>query len=189
MFRFALLALVVVVVALVVVSRLPERDRAVPDATIDLSDAQVTLYPQADPTAVWTFAAPEVRYDPEHQETTLLRLSDGRREVAGSTDFTLASDRIVIDGNDNLRGDHIQAHLVNEDVDLDMVAKGDREVLINQSTGRFEVPRVTVSGEDLGRSVFEDMRIGFDFTTFEAGGPGTVGYGEFKVSSPGKEPR
>jgi hypothetical protein len=46
---------------------------------------------------------------------------------------------------------------------------------------------VSVSGEDLGRSVFEDMRIGFDFTTFEAGGPGTVGYGEFKVRSPGEE--
>ncbi len=187
MLRIALVVLVVVVALLLVVSLLPQRSRALPDATIDLNSVRVALYPQADAQAVWTFDAPQVRYDPDSQETTLLRLSDGRREVRGETDFTLASDRIVIDGNDNLRGDHIQAHLVAEDVDLDMVAKGDREVLINQSTGRFEVPRVTVSGEDLGRSVFEDMRIGFDFTTFEAGGPGTVGYGEFKVRSPGEE--
>lgn len=182
--RIALLALVVVVVALAVIALLPERDRRVPPSTITLSDADVALYPEADPSAIWTFRAPEVEYDPDTRETTLLHLSDGRRSVDGATDFTLASDRIVIDNQDDLRGERIQAHLIQEDADLDMVSKGGREVLIDQRSGRFEVPRVTLSSPE-GRSVFEDMKISFDLTEFEAGGPGTVGYGEFKVASPG----
>jgi hypothetical protein len=70
-----------------------------------------------------------------------------------------------------------------------MVGAHGRQVLINQRSGKFEVPRVTVTDPDKNTIVFEDMRIGFDFTTFQAGGPGTVGYGEFVVSSPGKESR
>lgn len=185
----ALLALLAVIVALVVVSLLPQRQRAVPDSTIDLHDATVALYPESDPKAVWSFEAPDVQYDPTKQDTTLSDIRDGRRVVDGKTDFTLASKRIVIDGNDNLHGEHIQAHLVSEDVNLDMVGAKGRQVLINQRHGQFEVPRVTVTDPDKNTIVFEDMRIGFDFTTFQAGGPGTVGYGEFVVSSPGKESR
>ncbi len=183
----ALLALVAVIATLVVVALLPQRQRPVPNVTIDLHDATVALYPQADPTAVWSFRSPDVRYDPNKQDTTLRNIQDGRRMVDGKTDFTLASDRIVIDSNDNLHGEHIQAHLVSEDVNLDMVGAKGRQVLINQRSGTFEVPRVTVTDPDKNTIVFEDMRIGFDFTTFQAGGPGTVGYGEFVVSSPGKE--
>jgi len=179
--------LVVVIAALAVVALLPQRERQLPSSMLSLSTTHVTLYPQADPRAVWTFAAPEVEYDPDRRETTLLDLSDGRRVVDGSTDFTLTSDRIVIDNQDNLRGDHIRAHLIREDADLDMVAKGGREVLIDQRRGRFEVPRVTLSSAE-GSSVFEDMRISFDLTEFEAGGPGTVGYSEFKVASPAGAP-
>lgn len=187
--RLALIALVAVVAALVVVALLPQHHRAVPEATIDLHDASVTLYPQADPKAVWAFEAPTVQYDPNREQTTLLNIQDGRREVNGKTDFTIASNRVVIDSNDNMHGEHIKAHLVSEDVNLDMVGRDGRQVLINQQRGQFEVPRVTVTDPDHNTIVFEDMRIGFDFTTFQAGGPGTVGYGEFVVSSPGKESR
>ncbi len=185
--RAALFALAAVLVALVVVALLPQHRGTVPGATIVLHDATVALYPQADPTAVWSFRAPDVQYDPNSQDTTLLHIQDGRRVVNGKTDFTLASDRVVIDSNDNLHGEHIQAHLVSEDVNLDMVGRGGRQVLINQRRGQFEVPRVTVTDPEKNTIVFEDMRIGFDFTTFQAGGPGTVGYGEFVVSSPRKE--
>lgn len=188
MFRIALAVLLVVVVALLLISRLPQRQRALPSASIALDDARVTLYPQADPEAVWTFDSPTVTYDPDKSETTLFKLRDGRRDVNGTTDFTLASDRIVIDANDDLRGSSIDAHLVNEDVDLDMVRRGARSVRINQSSGQFEVPRVTITDSSGTRSVFEDMRISFDFTTFEAGGPGTVGYGQFAVDSPAGAP-
>ncbi len=182
--RIALLVLVAVVVALAVIATLPGRGRSVPPGIITLSSAVVTLYPEADPQATWVFQAPLVEYDPDKHETTLLHIGDGRRLVNGTTDFTLASDRIVIDNQDDLRGEHIRAHLIAENADLDMVAKGNREVLIDQRQGRFEVPRVTLTSEE-GRSVFEDMRISFDLTQFEAGGPGTVGYGEFTVRSPG----
>ncbi|MEJ2292407.1 MAG: hypothetical protein P8Y05_11925 [Deinococcales bacterium] len=185
--RAALIALAAVLVALVVVAILPQHRRTVPDATIELHDATVALYPQADPKAVWSFRAPDVTFDPNSQDTTLLHIQDGRRVLNGKTDFTLASDRVVIDHNDNLHGEHIQAHLVSEDVNLDMVGRGGRQVLINQRRGKFEVPRVTVTDPDKNTIVFVDMRIGFDFTTFPAGGPGTVGYGEFVVSPPRKE--
>lgn len=187
--RLALLALALVLVALLVIALLPQHRAAVPDATIDLHDASVTLYPSADPQAVWAFEAPDVTYDPATQDTTLLDITDGRRMVDGKTDFTLASDRVVIDANDDLHGQHIQAHLVSDDVDLDMVGRNGRQVLIDQRHGQFQVPRVTVTDPESNKAVFEDMRIGFDFTTFEAGGPGTVGYGTFVVGSPGKEPR
>ena len=183
----ALIGLGVVVAVLLLVTQLPQHRRTTPGSTITLSSADVTLYPQADPHAVWAFKAPTVRFDPDLRETTLLDIQNGKREVAGKTDFTLASNKVVIGSNDNLRGDHIVAHLLSEDVTLDMVAKGGRQVLIDQQKGRFEVPHVTVTDPQDNTIVFEDMRIGFDFTTFQAGGPGTVGYGTFVVSPPGKE--
>lgn len=186
--RIALLVLVAVVGLLAVVALLPDTRVPVPGSAIVLSDAHVTLYPQADPEAVWQFTAPTVEYDPERQEATLLAIDDGRRTVGGATDFTLASERVVIDRDDNLRGDAMLAHLVEDEIDLDMRAKGDRLVLIDQREGRFEVPRATMSGPDLGESVFEDMRISFDFTDFQAGGAGTVGYAQFVVDSPDREP-
>lgn len=181
MLRLALIALVVVVGALAALTLLPSRQQAVPDALILLSGAQVALYPRADPEAVWRFSAPSVTYDPSRRETTLLDIEDGRRTVGGATDFTLVSDRVVIDRSDDLRGERISAHLVEDEIDLLMEAKGDRTVLIDQDTARFEVPRATMSGPDMGASVFEDMRISFDFTDFQAGGPGTVGFAEFII--------
>jgi len=183
------LAVIVVVLGLLVVLALQDDDGAnVPDAAITLSAAEVALYPQADPGSVWYFSAPTVEYLPETQESTLLNIADGRRTVDGQTDFTLTSESVTIDRSDNIRGAVMDAHLVEDEIDLHMEAKGDRLVLINQETGQFEVPRATMTGPDLGASVFEDMRISFDFTDFESGGPGTVGYSEFIVRSPESEP-
>ncbi len=181
MLRLALIALVLVVGALAALTMVPARRATVPEALISLSGARVALYPQADPEAVWRFSAPSVSYNPNRRETTLVDITDGRRMVNDLTDFTLASERIVIDRSDNLRGETIQAHLVEDEIDLLMQSRGERTVLINQSSARFEVPRATMTGPDMGESVFEDMRISFDFTEFEAGGPGTVGYAEFII--------
>ncbi len=181
MLRLALLALIVVVGALAALTLLPERRATVPEALISLSGARVALYPRADPEAVWRFSAPTVSYNPNRRETTLLDITDGRRMVGELTDFTLASDRIVIDRSDDLRGETIHAHLVEDEIDLLMESRGERTVLIDQDTARFEVPRATMTGPDMGASIFEDMRISFDFTEFEAGGPGTVGYAEFII--------
>ncbi|MDT3683311.1 MAG: hypothetical protein ROY82_12655 [Truepera sp.] len=188
MVRWATISFAVVVMVLVVVALLPGRETAVPDAAIELQSAALTLYPQSDPTAVWYFSAPEAEYFPDRQETTLVKVDDGRRTVDGVTDFTLTAESVTIDRNDDLRGEHMHAHLVEDDLDLDMTGKGSRLVLINQRAGRFEVPHAVMSGPDLGDSVFEDMRISFDFTDFSAGGPGTVGYAQFVVDSPGRNP-
>lgn len=188
MLRFALLGMAVVLGLLVFLALQSREGAAVPDAVILLHGTDVTLYPQADPDAVWLFSAPTVEYVPETQESTLIAIDDGQRTVAGETDFTLASERVTIDRNDNIRGSSMHAHLVEDEIDLFMEERGGRLVLIDQRAGRFEVPRATMTGPDLGDSVFEDMRISFDFTDFESGGPGTVGYSEFIVRSPGSEP-
>ncbi len=184
MARLAILIFSLILVVLLVLAQLPQTSGLVTSGTIELRNAKVTLYPRSDPAAIWYFSAPTVDYEPVRQEATLLALDDGRRTVAGETDFTLSSDRITIDRADNLRGEEMHAHLVADEIDLAMYGKGERAVLIDQDAGRFEVPRAAMSGPDLGESVFEDMLISFDFTEFEAGGPGTVGYAQFVVNSP-----
>ena len=188
MLRYALLGMTLVLGLLAFLALQPRDVAVVPDAVIVLHSTNVTLYPQADPDAVWLFSAPTVEYVPETQESTLLGIDDGRRTVGGETDFTLASDRVTIDRNDNIRGSAMHAHLVEDEIDLYMEERDGRLVLIDQRAGSFEVPRATMTGPDLGDSVFEDMKISFDFTEFESGGPGTVGYSEFIVRSPGSEP-
>ena len=188
MLRYALIGMAVILGLLVFVALQPREGAVVPDAVIVLNDTSVTLYPQADPEAVWLFSAPTVEYVPDTQESTLLGIEDGKRTVGGETDFTLASERVTIDRNDNIRGSAMHAYLVEDEIDLYMEQRDGRLVLIDQRAGRFEVPRATMTGPDLGDSVFEDMKISFDFTDFESGGPGTVGYSEFIVRSPGNEP-
>lgn len=181
MLRVALVSFLLVLAALVALALLPGRNVVIPAASVELSDTSVTLYPSSDPEAVWYFSAPLAQYSPTNQEATLYAIEDGRRTVGGETDFTLYSQQVTIDRADNLRGREMHAHLVEDELDLVMESKGERLVLVDQQAGRFDVPRARMSGPDLGESVFEDMRISFDFSEFESGGPGTVGYAQFTV--------
>ena len=79
MFRLALLALGVSVAVLVGLSLLPRRAAVTPGGAIRLTGAAVTLYPQADPEAVWRFDADRVVYEPSTQETTLQSIADAAR--------------------------------------------------------------------------------------------------------------
>jgi hypothetical protein len=176
----ALAVLAVVIVALVVLATLPDRRPELPDTTIRLFEVDLVLHPEADPGAVWFFSSPEAHVEPREETTTLQRIDDGRRTVAGETDFTLIGDQVLIDRNDDLIGARLSAHLVADGWDLDMEARGDRLVRISQRQGRFEVPHATIRGEGLD-GVYEDMFISFDFTDFQAGGPGTVGFARFEA--------
>jgi hypothetical protein len=176
----AVLLVLAVIGGLAVLSLLPDRRPVVPDATITLYDVRLTLFPEADPLAVWSFESPEARFDPAADTTVLRDLRDGRRIVGGETDFTLHGDEVTIDRNDDLIGARLSAHLVRDGWDLEMSARDGRLVRIAQREGRFEVPRAEIRGEGLD-GVYEDMRITFDFTEFEAGGPGTVGYAAFEA--------
>jgi hypothetical protein len=177
--RAALLSLSVVVLALFALTLLPDRRPDLPDATIALTGARVVLLPEADPSAVWTFSAPTARFDPDRDTTELFGVEDGVRAVDGVVDFLLSAERLVIDRRDDLVAGRIDAHLVADDWDVIMEGRGDRNVLVRQDVGRFEVPHVEITGEGIGRSVYQDMRISFDFTDFQAGGPGTVGTSAF----------
>ena len=118
MTRAALIALAVVVVGLLALSLLPDRRPDLPDATIVLGDARVLLLPTADPEAVWTFAAPEARFDPDADSTELLGVEDGARTVNGVVDFTLRAERLVIDRRDDLITERLEAHLVADGWDV-----------------------------------------------------------------------
>ena len=179
MTRAALLTLVAVVLGLFALTLLPDRRPAVPDSTIALTGATVVLMPEADPEAVWTFSAPTARFDPDRDTTELFGVEDGARTVGDVVDFTLSAERLVIDRRDDLVAERIDAHLVADGWDVLMEGRDQRNVLVRQDVGRFEVPHVEITGEGIGRSVYQDMRISFDFTDFQAGGPGTVGTSAF----------
>jgi hypothetical protein len=177
--RAALWTLAIVILGLFGLSLLPDRRPDLPDATIDLRNARVVLLPEADPEAIWTFSAPLARFDPERDTTELLGVEDGQRTVAGVVDFTLRSERLIIDRRDDLIGERIDAYLIADGWDVLMEGRAGRQVLVRQETGRFEAPHVEMSGEGIGESIYQDMRISFDFTDFQAGGPGTVGTSAF----------
>lgn len=177
--RAALWTLLLVTVGLFAITLLPDRRSDVPDATIRLSNARVVLLPEADPAAAWTFSAPQARFDPDRDITELIGVEDGQRTVAGAVDFTLRSELLIIDRRDDLIAERIDAYLLADGWDVLMEGRGGRQVLVRQDTGRFEAPHVEMSGDGIGESVYQDMRISFDFTDFEAGGPGTVGTSAF----------
>jgi hypothetical protein len=181
--RAALWTLVLVVLGLYGISLLPDRRPEVPDATIDLRNARVVLLPEADPAAVWTFSAPLARFDPDRDTTELVGVEDGQRMVDGVVDFTLRSELLIIDRRDDLIAERIDAHLLADGWDVLMEGRGGRQVLVRQDTGRFEAPHVEMTGDGIGDSVYQDMRISFDFTDFQAGGPGTVGTSAFVADS------
>ena len=175
----AMIVLAVVVGLLLVISLLPKKPRLTPDSTINLQNANLTLYPQEDPEAVWFFKSPTVEYNPDSRETTLFNVEDGKRTVDEKIDFTLESDKVTISSDDNLYGDKIIVKLIEEETTLDMQAKDGRQVLINQLEAQFEIPYVELSGDM--RGIKENMYIGFDLRKFKSGGVGTVGITEFDI--------
>lgn len=179
MFRLSLLALGVTVVLLVVLSLFPARTRPVPGGTIVLSGAQVTLYPQADPAAVWNFAAERVDYEPDTGETVLRDIGDAARTVGGEVDFTLASERITIDAQENLRGQRIEVYIPDADWTLDMRNKPGTPVLIDQQQGRFSAPFLDISGPNY-ESRAGEAGIDFDLKNFVSGGEGTQNSDSFR---------
>src|SRR5690554_1389158 len=179
-----------IVLLLVALSLRPNNRADLPDANVRLLDATVVLYPRADPEAVWHFASPEVDYSPDAGTSVLRNLSDGRRVVAGETDFTLHADELLIDGNDNLQGDQVLAHLLRTDECLTMLSADGSPVLIDQSQGRFEVPLLHIDGPAWGSdNQWQRVSASFDLEDFTAGGPGTVTVNEFLAGEGQTVPR
>ena len=182
MLRLSLIALGAVVIALLVLALLPRRERVVPGEDIVLDDAQVTLYPQADPEAVWHFRSQRVDYNPTSRESVLYDLADSERVVDGETDFTLQSDEVTIDAQDNLRGEQILVHLLESNWDLDMQAKDGNTVLIDQQQGKFVVPVLDYTGTGLGENHAENASMNFDLSDFRADCTGASCYNQLEDS-------
>lgn len=181
MFRLALVALALTVVVLVGLSLLPQPERRVPGGTIELSGAQVTLYPQADPKAVWHFAAERVDYEPEIGETTLYDIADAERTVGNETDFTLTSKKIIIDPQENLRGDAIEVYVPDVQWTLDMQTQDGTPVVIDQAQGRFNAPQYEIvdkAGDNISNG--QNMSMNFDLTDMRTGGAGTKNSDTFR---------
>lgn len=178
--RFALLAMSLLLAGLIGLTLLPRSEQTVPTATITLLSPSLTLYPQADANAIWYFDAERAQYDPNARETVLDNIAEGQRVEEGDVDFTLTAAQVTIDRQDNLRSDAMYVHLLDSNWFLDMVAQDNRQVLIDQSRGKFEVPLLTYTGDGIGESRDENVRMNFDLTDFEAGGPDTIGYNTFR---------
>ena len=190
MAKAALLALIALVATLVLLARTPGAERDEPLEEVVLHDAEVRLFPASDPDAVWRFTARDARYDPNRRETTLNDLTDGERRVGDEVDFTLLADRLVIGRDDDLRSERMDVHLIEDDLDVFMTGRDERLVLVAHRDGRFEVPDLRMVGEGFGESRYQDVRVTFDFTDFEAGGPDTVGVAEFELDDrdPDRDP-
>lgn len=187
MTRWALLALGVVLAVLVYLALQPPGDAPTVLDEIRLDEARVRLFPSGDPEATWRFDASEVSYHPGERETTLIDVHEGERRVGDEVDFTLRSERLVIGADDDLRTERMEVRLVEDELDVEMEGREDRQVLVDQQAGVFEVPWIRLFGEDFGESRYENMRVNFDFTDFQAGGPGTIGYSEFEIEERGAE--
>lgn len=181
MLRLAGAAFALVLITLLALALRPGGEPELPDPHIRLHDAQATLHPRSDSEARWTFASPEATFDPDSGDTVLTRVQDGARRVGDEVDFTLRSERLVIDRNDDIRARDMFVHLVEDELDVTMDGTEERQVLVDQSAGRFEVPHIEIRGDDFGTSTYENMRVDFDFTDFEAGGPDTIGYSELLI--------
>ncbi len=186
MLRLATIVFTAVVIALLAVSLLPARTRTIPERLIQLGEVNLTLYPQADPEAVWSFSAKKVDYLPQSRETTLYDIADSQRVIKGEVDFTLESELLTIDSQENLRGEQMSVHLIEANWDLDMQARDERQVLIDQRRGKFEVPLLLYSGDGIQESRDENVRMNFDLTDFEAGGPSSIGYNRF-IDTPAED--
>ncbi len=187
MLRFAILAFSIFIVVLTVLSLLPEKEELTPDTTIELNKTRLTLYPQADADAIWEFEVADVNYRPESREAVLMDVNNGSRSVNDEVDFTLKSDELVIDNNDNIRGDSLFIHLVEAGWDLEMFAKDGRQALIDQNQGRFQIPTMHLLDGDV-KSVASNVDTSFDFTDYSDGGPNTIGYTTFKYDLNTEEP-
>lgn len=179
MFRLALVALALTVAVLVGLSLLPQPERSVPSGTIELSGATVTLYPQADPEAIWHFAAERVDYEPSLGETILYTIDDAERTVGGETDFTLTSAKLTIDAQENLRGDAIEVYIPDAKWTLDMRAGDGTPVLIDQQQGRFSAPLLDIAGPDI-ESSSQNAGMDFDLKNFTSGGENTRNSDSFR---------
>ena len=179
--RIALLAFVSIIVILVALSFSPEKQVIVPDTDIHLSNAKISLFPDAkrDPNAVWRFEARSLDYNPNTKESELRDIYDGQRIEDGVVDFTLVSNALTIDNRDNIISDEMYIHLIEANWDLDMFAKGGKEVLIDQSLGKFFVPLLEYRGDGIGETVDENVSMKFDLTEFKSGGEGTIGRNSF----------
>ena len=180
MLRGILWLFAVTLILLVALTLLPEESQVMPDEQVRLHDARVVLYPRADTEAIWYFGSPEVSYSPADGTAMLTDLSDGRRTVAGETDFTLHASALLIDASDNLSGEQLTVHLLQNDECLLMLAQGGEDVVINQDEGLFLVPLLHIEGAAWGNdNQWQRVRASFDLEQFSAGGPGTVTVNEF----------
>lgn len=180
MLRAVLVIFAGVLALLLVLALQPGEPAAIPDSDMLLRDVAVSLHPRADAEAVWHFAAPAAEYSPDSGVSVLRELSDGRRTVAGETDFTVAAGELLIDSRDNLKGERLLVNLVNTGECLTMLAADDDSVVIDQAEGRFRVPLLHIAGPSWGSdNSWQKVDASFDLEEFSAGGPGTVTVNEF----------
>ena len=104
--------------------------------------------------------------------------------VIGETDFTLKSERLTIDTQEDIRGEQLEVYVPDVRWTLDMRALGGRPVLLDQQQGRFDAPAIEITDED-GQNVStsRNLSMNFDLTDVQTGGEGTQNNDSFRYQA------
>lgn len=149
MARIAALVIVTLIVAAGLIVQLPAPAHGEVDgAALQLRGVDWVLYPRANPQAEWRFQAEAIEVDPQTRNSIVKGIRDGRRLVDGVTDIELASDRVVIDSQENFRMSTATIYLPEHRWTITLGRPGADSTIINQRTG-YASPFFHLSGENV----------------------------------------
>ena len=111
-------------------------------------------------------------------------IADAARTVGGKTDFTLASERLTIDTQEDIRGEQIEVYVPDVRWTLDMRTLEGRPVLLDQQQGRFDAPAIEITdGDGQNVSTSRNLSMNFDLTDVRTGGEGTQNNDSFRYQA------
>ncbi|WP_424951133.1 hypothetical protein [Deinococcus sp.] len=169
MFRASVIFLCGVLAFGVVFSLLPSA-AGVARSGVTLNGVQFSLYPEQDQGAVWRFQARQVSIDPLKDENTLDGLGRGERwlrrlDGAETLDLTLATRKLVIDGNDTLSTQQAQMYILDGCYTLNFRSTPGKPVVINQRSG-YSAPSVSIASPSLNGEI-DDFTSPFDLSNVQ----------------------
>ncbi len=148
MLRFALSALLVLLLLVLLVAFLPT-PRSSDASSVELSGVKMRLYPRTEEKGVvWLFGVKSMAFDPASRESTLSGLEQGKRLGKGKLDMTLETKTLTIDQNDTLFSDFVTLTIPKECTTFTFGQSGTpRAVMIDQNSG-FSGPNVRYKSAD-----------------------------------------
>lgn len=170
--KASLIALALIVAFGLVFALLPGGSGSRDRTGVVLRGVQLKLFPGQDPDAEWRFTAPELRFDPIKNESTVSGLKVGERwirdpKTGGQVlDMTMQAAQLRIDENGNLRTDQAELYLVADCMNLVMRGQANQPVLIDQNAG-YTTPYAKITSPTINGE-YNNVAASFDLKRFVA---------------------